>query len=119
MMNAHFEIVQWESGEQEFKATDESVRTPHLASALVDGAFFNNWAQYQSAMRQCYEVFFLLQLSIKEHFRHLRTPDGKGGVLEDWALSDLALFLLLLDAGMEKSAATRVKLFAVRHLFRL
>jgi hypothetical protein len=73
------------------------VHTPHLASILLEEGLYDSPAALDASMVVARQVFLYLKIPIQEHFRHVYVRDSAGGSEEDWALSDLAFYLLLMN----------------------
>ncbi|MEO6832316.1 MAG: hypothetical protein ABI378_07905 [Chitinophagaceae bacterium] len=116
-MEAHFEIIQWSDGLEEQFSGREIVATPHVASVLLDEAMFDSLEDFQKAMHNSFEVFLQLNIPIAEHFKAFHVHNGVGQIAEDWALSDLALYVLLLSAEANETARTKAKAFAINKIF--
>lgn len=116
-MEQRFEIIQWDDRQETFFSDRKTVATPHVASILLSEALFDSLEDFQKAMRHGFEVFLQLQIPIEEHFKAFHIHGGTGQIEEDWALSDLALYVLLLSAEANATARTKAKIFAISRLF--
>ncbi len=79
------------------------VHTPHVASCLLDDGVYDDVTGLDEALQQAIEVCLRLGVSVEAHFRPIHVHSSDGHVHDDWSLSDLALYLLLLN-GKPRSA---------------
>jgi len=114
-----FEIIRWEEEEREEEVRAHTyVRTPHIGSVLLEESAFPNQLSLQQAMAQSQMVLVYLQIPIHLHFRNIHLYDANGHVQDDWAFSDLAYYLLLLNSGMESVDSIEAQAYAIQQLLR-
>ena len=113
----HFEIIQWSDRQEDQFFERKIIATPHVASVLLDEAMFDSFEDFQKAMRNGFDVFLRLGLPIADHFKTFHVQDGQGEIVEDWALSDLALYVILLSAEANVAASIKAKSFAIQRMF--
>lgn len=111
-----FEIIQWSDGQDEQSFHSGIVATPHVASVLLDEDTFSTIDDFQKAMRESIGVFLQLNIPVAQHFQAFHVHNQAGQIVDDWALSDLALYVLLLSAEANAAAATKAKAFAIQRM---
>lgn len=95
MLEQHAIIVYQDEREEYFERP--YVHTPHLASTLLDDGLYDTPEALEASITLARQVFLYLKLPIQEHIRHVYLRDGAGSSEDDWALSDLAFYLLLMN----------------------
>jgi hypothetical protein len=114
-MADHTAIIVYSSGSEEPLDRD-FVSTPHLASSLLDEGIYDEDG-LQQAMEKAMLVCMQVRIPIRRHFRRLHVRDGHGQVEEDWALSDFALYLLLLNGNVALAPAAYAQAYAIYKAF--
>jgi hypothetical protein len=104
------------SDDREESASYRYVHTPYVAGTLLDDGLFDETA-LQEAMQRAVQVCLYMRVPIWQHFRHIYVHNASGHVQDDWALSDLALYLLLLNGNTASAAAAFAQAYAVRNIF--
>ena len=116
-MAEHFAIVRWDDErEEEFFSFESYVSTPHIASILIDESVYDDEAALDAAMERTFLVCLEMGVPIQHHFRRIHVHDASGHVQEDWALSDLGFYLLLLNGDVHKAAVAAAQAFAIRRM---
>lgn len=108
-MAENFAIVEWQDGSVERPDTEHPAPMPHIASALVDEQVYSSTELLEAAISRAFQICLQLGIPISTHFRHIHVFSGDGETAVDWALSDLAFYLLLLngDAANERVACAQ------------
>lgn len=117
-MAEHFAIIRWDDEREEYGHSAPYINTPHIASSLIDESIYDDEASLDAALERTFQVFLIMQIPIQQHFRKVHVHDSEGHVQEDWALSDLAFYLLLLNGDVHKPPVARAQAFAIRHIYR-
>jgi len=118
-MAESFAIIRWnDDREEEYGSSGPYIHTPHIASILIDEAIYDDEAALEAALERTFQVCLLMQVPIQQHFRRVHVHDAAGHVQEDWALSDLGFYLLLLNGDVHKAPVASAQAFAIRHIFR-
>ena len=114
-MAERFAIIKWDDDREEAYGPDDPyVHTPHIASTLIDEEIYGDEAALDAALERTFQVFMYLRIPIHQHFRRLHLH-GSGGLLQDdWALSDLAFYLLLLNGDAHHEAVACAQAYAIR-----
>jgi hypothetical protein len=73
------------------------VNTPHLASTLLDDGIYKDERSLEDSLSLATQVCLYLHIPVQEHFRHIYVRGGSGKSEDDWALSDFAYYLLLMN----------------------
>ena len=112
-----FAIIKWDDREDEYHS-GAYTHTPHIASALIDEAVYTDAVALDTAMQRTFEVCIQLNIPIHHHFRCIYVHDATGHVHNDWALSDLAFYLLLLNGDTHNPFVAHAQAYAIRRIFR-
>lgn len=113
-----FAIVQWEDGtDEQFSGTDE-VHTPHLANMLLECGAYGSAAELDDSLQRAFRVCMQLHIPIASHFRRIHVYDQDGERELEWALSDLALYLLLLNGNPQNPGVAHAQAWAIRRALR-
>jgi hypothetical protein len=94
---------------------DTDATTPHIASSLLDDVYDQD--TLREAMGRAVQVCLHMHVPIHQHFRHVYVPDASGHVVEDWALSDFAFYLLLLNGRAENADVAFAQAYAIHKAF--
>lgn len=117
-MEERFAIIRWEDErEEELLYSAVNVNTPYRASILLEESIYNDAQELDAAIHRSFQVFLNMQVPIQQHFRQVHVHNADGHVNDDWALSDLAFYLLLLNGDVHKSDVARAQAWAVRQIF--
>jgi len=95
--------------------SDTDAYTPHIASALLNTIY--DQETLQEAMNRAVQVCLHIHVPVQKHFRHVYVPDASGLVREDWALSDFAFYLLLLNGKAENADVAYAQAYAIHKAF--
>ena len=116
-MELRTEIIRWDEDVEEIIISAEKiVNTPHIAGALIEEAVFPDDACLALALQQVFRVFIHLEIPIHLHIKPIHVHDISGHIEEDWALSDLAYYVLLLNAEKNSDASMIAQAFALSRL---
>ena len=111
-------IIRWDDGrEEEYTSGSPYIHTPHIASMLIDDAVYIDDAALEAAMQRTFQVCLQLDIPIHQHFRRIYVHNASGHVHDDWALSDLAFYLLLLNGDAHHSSVASAQAYAIRRAF--
>jgi hypothetical protein len=116
-MAEQFAIVRWDDDREEEAYGAAFIHTPHLASVLIDECVYDDASALDAAMQRTFQVCLQLQVPIRQHFQPVHVHDMSGHIQDDWALSDLAFYLLLLNGNARNEAVAYAQAYAVRHVF--
>lgn len=114
-MAEHTAIIVYSSGSEEPLDRD-FVSTPHLASSLLDDGIYDE-AGLHEAMEKAMLVCMQVRVPIRRHFRRVHVRDGGGQAQEDWALSDFAFYLLLVNGNVAYAPAAYAQAYAIYRAF--
>lgn len=118
-MQERFAIIRWDDDREfEIPFADSFVNTPHRASMLLEDSVYSDLQELDAALHKSFMICMNLHVPIQEHFQKLHVHNVAGHVDEDWALSDLAFYLLLLNGDVHKSAVAEAQAFAIRHIIQ-
>lgn len=92
------------------------VHTPHVASTLLDEGLYNQ-AALGEAMKRAIQICLYLRVPVQQHFRHIYVHGAAGHVQDDWALSDLAFYLLLLNGEAQNPDVAFAQAYAIHRAF--
>jgi hypothetical protein len=106
-------IIYDSEGNDWFEDTD--VYTPHIASDLLE--YIYDQDTLLEAMNRAVQVCLHMHVPVQKHFRHVYVPDASGFVKEDWALSDFAYYLLLLNGRAENADVAYAQAYAIHRAF--
>lgn len=109
-----FAIVQWQDGREEHFAEGFEIHTPHLASVLIDQHAYDSAAGLEAAVLRAFQVCLQLGIPITRHFRRIHVYGADGAIEDDWALSDLGFYLLLLNGDATNPGVARAQAWAIR-----
>lgn len=119
-MEERFAIIRWEDEQEEqFYFSAPYINTPHRASMLIDDAVYKDPEDLDAAISRSFQVFLNMNVPIQEHFRRMHVHNAQGHVEEDWALSDLAFYLLLLNGDVHNSVVAEAQAYAIRRICSL
>lgn len=119
-MEERFAIILWDDErEEQFFFSAPYINTPHRASMLIDESVYRDPDDLDAAISRSFQVFLNMHLPIQEHFRRLHVHDAQGHIEEDWALSDLAFYLLLLNGDIQSAAVAEAQAYAIRRICSL
>ncbi len=116
-MEALFEIVRWDDEHEEMLGRGAYVHTPHMASVLVEDYVFSDESALEAAIERTFQVCLHLNIPIHQHFRRVHVHDVSGHIQEDWALSDLAFYLLMLNGDVHNTMVAQAQAYAIRRAF--
>jgi hypothetical protein len=117
-MEDSFAIVLWDDmREEQFYYSAPYVNTPYRASTLLEEAVYEDPQDLSAALQKSFLVLLNMHVPIQEHFRPMHVHNSEGHIQDDWALSDLAFYLLLLNGDVHKSAVAEAQAFAIRHIY--
>src|SRR4051812_45255092 len=114
-MTEQLAIISYDDGREDV-FTGNYVNTPHCASVLVDDGIYND-ERLEEALHKTFQVCLYLHIAIHQHFRRMYVHDAAGSLQYDWALSDLALYLLLLNGDPHNEHVAFAKSYAIRRAF--
>ena len=91
------------------------VNTPHVASTLLDDVY--DESMLAEAMEQARQVCLHMHVPIQQHFQHIFVHGASGHIQDDWALSDFAFYLLLMNGNAHHADVARAQAYAVFKAF--
>jgi hypothetical protein len=94
---------------------ESEVHTPHIASTLLECMYDQD--ALQDALNIAVQVCLHMHVPVQEHFRHVYVPDPSGSTQEDWALSDFAFYLLLLNGKADNADVAYAQAYAIHRAF--
>lgn len=94
---------------------DADIHTPHVVSALIDTVFDKD--TLKDAMNRAVQVCLHIHVPVWKHFQRVYVPDVSGSVHEDWALSDFAFYLLLLNGNAENVDVAYAQAYVIHRAF--
>jgi len=109
-----FAIIQWQDGSEDYRSDETFVHTPHLASVLLELGAYNDGAELGNAIQRAFQICLQLRIPIMRNFRSIHVYDDHGEVEADWALSDLAFYLLLLNGNAANPDVAHAQAWALR-----
>jgi hypothetical protein len=116
-MQERFAIIRWDDErEEEQLFSAASINTPYRASMLLDEAVYEDQTDLDAAIHRSFQVFLNMQVPIQEHFKQVHVHNSEGHLEDDWALSEIAFYLLLLNGDVHKSAVAEAQAYAVRQI---
>lgn len=113
-----FALICYEDGSEEALWQYPDTATPHLASVLLEEGIFEHEEALTKALERAFEVCLSIQLPIRRHFRPLHIIGREGHLSDDWALSDLGWFLLLLNGQALNTHVARAQAYAINVMMR-
>ncbi len=117
-MAESFSIIRYGDDREETVYGPHSVYTPHLASVLVDEGIFSGSEALSAALDRAFEVCMLAGIPIDHHFRRVYVHGTAGCELFDWAMSDLAWYLVLLNGAPADRRVAMAQVFALKAVLR-
>jgi hypothetical protein len=108
-------VILYGDGQEEYYS-HPYVHTPHVASALVDDGLYDNEV-LEEAMKRAIQVCLYMNVPVQHHFRHLYVQSDTGSTQEDWALSDFAFYLLLMNGRSLTEDVAYAQAYALHHAF--
>ena len=114
-----FAIIRWDDDdrEEEYSSGSPYIHTPHIASILIDEDVYADAVALDAALQRTFQVCMHLGIPIHLHFRRVHVYDASGPIQDDWALSDLAFYLLLLNGDTHHAAVASAQAYAIRRSF--
>jgi hypothetical protein len=107
-------IIQWQDGSEERFFGESSVHTPHLASVLLELGAYQDTQDLETAIQRAFQICLQLRIPITRNFQPIHVYDDRGEVESDWALSDLAFYLLLLNGNAQNPDVAHAQAWALR-----
>jgi hypothetical protein len=87
----------------------------YLAGCLQEDLGYKDEAELQQALSRTFDVCCLMHIPIRDHFRQVWVCD-RNGLRTDWQLSDLGLYLLLVNGNSCNPHVARAQLFLLGKL---
>src|SRR4051812_49365544 len=115
-MAEQFAIIRY-SDEAEDYFSGIYVNTPHKASMLIDDGVYEDEPSLEAALQRTFHVCMHLNIPIQQHFRRIYIHDESGPIQDEWALSDLALYLLLINGDPHNEHVAFAQAYAIKRAF--
>jgi hypothetical protein len=109
-------IILFDDNREEYRA-HPYVHTPHLASTLVDEGLYTDQQALAHSLALATQVCIYLHIPVGDHFRHIYVHGSSGLSQEDWALSDFAYYLLLMNGKAHPEDVAYAQACVLRHAF--
>jgi hypothetical protein len=108
-------IILYGDGQEE-RFSYAYVHTPHVASSLLDDGMFDQDA-LQDALQRAIQVCLYMHVPVHQHFRHIYVQSATGHAKDDWALSDFAFYLLLMNGRSLTEEVAYAQAYALHRAF--
>jgi hypothetical protein len=109
-------IILFEDNREEYR-THPYIHTPHLASSLIDDGYYSSEQSLADSLTLATQVCIYLHVPVQDHFRHIYVHSSSGLSEEDWALSDFAYYLLLMNGKAHPEDVAFAQASILRHAF--
>ncbi len=108
-------IVVYENGLEEW-AGYEQPYLPHRASNLIEDGIYDE-TDLKRALQRAFLVCMQVHIPIRYHFQRIHVHNGNEYVAEDWALSDFAFYLLLMNGDVSRRDAAFAQAYVIFKAF--
>ncbi|MBS1615080.1 MAG: hypothetical protein JST06_03080 [Bacteroidetes bacterium] len=108
-------IIVYENGEEAWESPGHN-HLPHRASSLLEDGIYDE-SGLKQAMLRAFSVCMQVQIPIQQHFRKVHVHSLSEQVAEDWALSDFAFYLLLMNGDVTRPESAFAQAYAVFKAF--
>ena len=102
----------------EYEEVNQWMRMPmrYVASCLLDELGYADEEELEVALNRTFDVCYHMHIPITHHFR--RVYISKDAELKtDWQLSDLGLYLMLVNGNARNPHVARAQVFFLKKLF--